>query len=86
MRIDGTSTRIEYDAARRPVRVTDALGQQLGLAYDANGNRTSAGTVAATFDARDRIVSQGPVTYTHNANGEVLTRVDTSTGPTTRHD
>ena len=43
--------------------------------YDANGNRTSVttsgGTIAATYDDQDRILTFGDRAYTHTAHGEV---------------
>ncbi len=42
--------------------------------YDANGNRTLANGVAATYDAQDRLVSVGGQSYEHAASGELITR------------
>ena len=57
--------------------------------YDANGNRTSftngSGTTNSTHDSRDRILTQGGLTFAHTANGEVLTKTETATGTVTRY-
>jgi len=37
--------------------------------YDGNGNRVTANGVTSTFDARDRQLTAGPVTYGHDAFG-----------------
>ena len=37
--------------------------------YDANGNRTQAGTATATYDNQDRLVEHGGVPYTFDADG-----------------
>lgn len=54
--------------------------------YDANGNRTSittgAGTIAATYDDQDRILTFGARNYTHTPHGEVRSWTD-SVGTTT---
>jgi RHS repeat-associated protein len=53
--------------------------------YDANGNRlqktTPGGSLAATYDAQDRLLTYGQTSYTYTANGELLTKSD-STGVT----
>jgi RHS repeat-associated protein len=46
--------------------------------YDANGNRLSVtrpsgGMVSGTYDAQDRLTAYGAVSYTYNANGDLLT-------------
>ena len=47
--------------------------------FDANGNRTGfttqAGTVGATFDDQDRILTNGNSTYAYSANGELKSKV-----------
>jgi RHS repeat-associated protein len=75
-----------YDTAGR---LTDVTRDGVALAsytYDANGNRltetTSAGTISATYDAQDRLLTYGSATYTHTAAGERRTKTDAS-GTTT---
>jgi RHS repeat-associated protein len=58
--------------------------------YDANGNRTSvttsAGTVVATYDNQDRILTFGDRTYTHTPHGEVQSWTDASGTTTLSYD
>jgi YD repeat-containing protein len=59
----------EYDLAGRLVKVTGDTTETWG--YDNNGNRTHHnGGQIATFDAQDRILTQGGVSYSHNALGQ----------------
>jgi RHS repeat-associated protein len=62
----------------------DVLEQE--YTYDTNGNRlsltTSEGTINATYDDQDRLLTYGELVFTYTANGEVLTKTDTSTGET----
>lgn len=56
--------------------------------YDGNGNRLAVtrpgtGTVSGTYDAQDRLVTYGAVSYTYTANGDLLT--STSGGQTTSY-
>ncbi|HKN67441.1 MAG TPA: Ig-like domain-containing protein [Gemmatimonadaceae bacterium] len=69
-----------YDSAGR---FSGSIGnglQERSYVYDANGNRTlttdASGSVAATFDARDRLIQAGQVTYEYDALGRVTGRVD----------
>ncbi len=76
-----------YDAAGRLREVRSGADVLERYAYDTNGNRVSeqrdgGGEVAATFDARDRLVSRGSTTYTYTRNGDLRTRV-TPSGTTT---
>ena len=58
--------------------------------YDSNSNRTSytgqLGSFSGTYDNQDRLLSYGSNTYTYTANGELLTKTNTSTGETTTYD
>jgi RHS repeat-associated protein len=55
--------------------------------FDPNGNRltksTPSGTVTATYDDQDRLLSYGNFEYSYGANGELDTQQDTSTGDVT---
>ncbi|SFF55182.1 RHS repeat-associated core domain-containing protein [Actinacidiphila alni] len=51
----GSST-YDYDFAGRLTSSTSG-GASTGYGYDADGNRTSAGTVSATYNARDQLIS-----------------------------
>jgi RHS repeat-associated protein len=65
-----------YDALSRLKEANYADGNYFRYAYDANGNRlsetTPAGTVASVYDAANRLVSVGGVTYTWDDNGNLL--------------
>lgn len=55
--------------------------------YDPNGNRlslaTPTGTVDATYDDQDRLLSAGRVDFAYSDAGELRERVDSSTGEAT---
>ena len=57
--------------------------------YDANGNRTSftsgGSTVTGTYDAQDRLLTYGNLSYTYTANGELRTKTDSATSETTTY-
>jgi len=57
--------------------------------YDPNGNRnsvaTASGTKTATYDAQDRLLTYGSWSYTYTANGDLLTKTDTSNGQVTNY-
>ena len=83
----GTSTTTyTYDGSDRltSVMVDGQLAER--DTYDAAGDRTSttspAGTVAATYDARDRLQAWGGRTYTWSADG-TLASISATTGSTT---
>jgi RHS repeat-associated protein len=78
-----------YDTADRltEVRHDGALVEQ--YAYDANGNRTSAtlGTSStATYDAHDRLLTHGPASLVHDANGRLVERTQGPQRTTYRYD
>ncbi|MDP3231869.1 MAG: hypothetical protein Q8N26_03765 [Myxococcales bacterium] len=69
--VQGIANRWEYayDGASR-LSQTRRDGQSVGVwAYDGNGNRVSTDGVAATFDAQDRQLTSGAVTFAHDAFG-----------------
>jgi RHS repeat-associated protein len=82
------STRVleyQYDAQRRLTHavVNGVLDEQ--FTYDLNGNRLSAfspesGTVNATYDNQDRLLSHGEWTFTYTGNGELETKTHGTTG------
>ena len=72
-----------YDAVGRLENVLKDGAQHAAYVYDANGNRTSQ-TVAgdstyATFDARDRMKTQGDLDLTYNDNGELTAKTNRTT-------
>jgi len=78
-----------YDVLGRLVQVQRG-GAAVGLyEYDTNGNRVawSSRTLSgsASYDAQDRLVAHGSVTYTYSANGDLTTRTDATSGEVTRY-
>jgi RHS repeat-associated protein len=76
-----------YDPAGRLLSVTTDATTTATYTYDQNGNRlsrTAPGQLeVATLDAQDRLLAYGKFSYTYNANGELATKTDTTTGQTT---
>ncbi len=75
---DSSHVEYQYDALDRVVRErhfdgTSSLQADLVYAYDAVGNRTSAGSAAApasfAYNANDQLVSGGGVSYAYDAAG-----------------
>ncbi len=86
----GATTTVDvygYDPAGRLETVTRNGTLAVTYGYDANGNRhavtTAGGTIAATFDAQDRILTFGTRTYTHTPHGDVAGWTDSATSTTT---
>ncbi|MFC9076742.1 LamG-like jellyroll fold domain-containing protein [Streptomyces sp. NPDC057062] len=75
----GTSA-YAYDYAHRLTSWTKD-GTSVSYTWDAAGNRTKAGTTTATFDARNRQLTDDSTAYTYTARGTLAT---TTTGTTTR--
>ncbi|MFJ8112136.1 LamG-like jellyroll fold domain-containing protein [Streptomyces sp. NPDC096132] len=73
----GTNT-YGYDYAHRMTSWTKN-GTTTSYEWDDAGNRTKAGSTAATFDARNRRLTDGTTTYTYTPRG-TLAKVDTGTG------
>jgi RHS repeat-associated protein len=76
------TTLYTYDAAGRLETVTRGLDVTT-YQYDDNGNRTAVllngnETAAATYDAQDRIISHGDISFEQTNNGELLRRTQGS--------
>ncbi|MCS0637858.1 YnfC family lipoprotein [Streptomyces sp. LP05-1] len=69
----GTNT-YGYDYAGRMTSWT-ADGKTVGYAWDDSGNRVKNGDKTATFDERDRLLSDGDYTYDHTPRGTVASRI-----------
>jgi RHS repeat-associated protein len=74
-----------YDALRRldQVKIDGVVDEE--FTYDANGNRLTAykagvGTVSATYDDQDRLLTYGTYEFTYTANGELETKTNTANG------
>jgi RHS repeat-associated protein len=66
-----------YDFAGRLTSWTSASGT-VGYEWDDSGNRVKAGSKTATFDERNRLLSDGDYTYAYTARGTLRSR--TSSG------
>ncbi len=57
--------------------------------YDSNGNRTllqtSSSSIVGTYDAQDRLLTYGTLSYTYTANGELGSKTDSATSETTTY-
>ncbi|QLI81205.1 hypothetical protein HZU75_06485 [Chitinibacter fontanus] len=63
--------RYAYDASGRLSDVFKNGALQNHYEYDANGNRTLADGIAASYDAQDRLKTFGTASYGFSANGEL---------------
>ncbi|WP_149256886.1 RHS repeat-associated core domain-containing protein [Actinomadura sp. K4S16] len=73
-----------YDQAGRLTSWSHG-GDTTHYEWDDSGNRTKAGDVEATFDQRNRRLTNGSTTYTYTPRGTLATE-STSGGPTTTYD
>jgi RHS repeat-associated protein len=80
-RVNGTTQAIgfTYDSVGRLSTVTRNSVVTASYTYDLNGNRatktTSGGTVTATVDDQDRLVSYGGASYSYTNNGELTRQI-----------
>ena len=78
-----------YDSRGRLTAVSVNGSPSESYVYDANGNRTSftsgGSTVTGTYDAQDRLLTYGNLSYTYTANGELRTKTDSATSETTTY-
>ena len=78
--IGGTTSTYSYtfDQAGRLITVKKNGATVGSYTYDNNSNRIAAtntsGTIAATYDAQDRLLTYGNASYTYNANGELASK------------
>ncbi len=90
--LEGVTTAYDYtyDPRGRLESVTENGSVTAEYTYDDNGNRTTAttpsGTVNATYDDQDRLLTYGPLAFTYGANGELESKTDTATGAVTEYD
>ncbi|MET9894090.1 LamG-like jellyroll fold domain-containing protein [Streptomyces sp. NPDC006465] len=73
-----------YDDADR-LKTWTKDGSTTSYEWDAAGNRTKAGSASATFDARNRQLTEGASQFTYSARG-TLTSVDASSPRSTTFD
>ncbi|WP_054567210.1 DNRLRE domain-containing protein, partial [Frankia sp. R43] len=81
----GTQT-YAYDRADRLTSWTNPASVTTTYGWDAAGNRTSVNGTAATYDQRNRLLTDGTATYAYTARGTLATRVESSTTTTTTFD
>lgn len=64
----------DYDAEAQLIRATHDDGRDERFAYDGAGNRVACAEGTATFDACNRLLSQGATSYRHDARGRTVAR------------
>jgi RHS repeat-associated protein len=78
-----------FDTAGRLQQVTKNSSVVANYGYDSNSNRNSgnvgAQTTTATYDDQDRLTAYNSLTFTYNANGDLLTKTNTVTSTTTQY-
>jgi len=76
---DTTTTDYEYDGRGRLWKVYEngATTPVRSYSYDSNGNR--GGGTTASYDAQDRLESDGTYTYSYTKNGELKTKTNAAT-------
>lgn len=86
--VNGTITAwsFAYDSVGRLKSTTQGTTTR-AYEYDLNGNRskytvTGSGTLVATYDNQDRLLTYGTTSYTYGSNGELKTKVVPGVGTT----
>ena len=78
-----------YDNRRRLIAVDREGLSTASYSYDANGNRLTrtigSSTSIATYDDRDRQITDGSLQFSYNRNGELVSKHDTATGAQTSY-
>jgi RHS repeat-associated protein len=78
--VEGTPSTFDYsyDEAGRLTEVKRDGTSISSLAYDTNSNRTSRttpqGTITATYDDQDRLLTHGDLAFTYTSNGELASK------------
>jgi RHS repeat-associated protein len=89
--VQGSAAKYDYrydDVGRLwQVRKNDTLISK--YQYDANGNRlakiTPTDTASGVYDEQDRLLTYSTSRYYYSSNGDLMMKVDTSAGDTTRY-
>ena len=85
-----TSYTYTFDQADRLTDVKKGSSSVASYAYDSNSNRltatTSSGTVNASYDAQDRLLTYGNKSFTYTANGELAAKSQASSLTTYQYD
>lgn len=79
----GGTTSYAYDELYRLTGVTYPNGETVTYTYDAMGNRlttvsSSTGATSYAYDAADRLLAAGPLVFTWDYDGNMLTKGDTA--------
>jgi RHS repeat-associated protein len=90
--LQGTETDFVYSYwPTGQLKIVNQLGgRAIAYRYDKNGNRISAviaggGGTLGTYDAQDRLITYGTLTYTYTANGELQTKTNSAGGGVTHY-
>ena len=75
--VDSGSTAYGYDSDSQLTSSTQGTASTYG--YDANGNRTAGNGLTSTPGPGNRLVSDGTFTYTYDAEGNLIQRVNPTT-------
>ncbi|MFI9387453.1 RHS repeat-associated core domain-containing protein [Kutzneria sp. NPDC052558] len=78
----GVTTSYSYDSSGRLTSDT-TNGVKTDYGWDAAGNRTKAGATTATYDERNRLLTQGGDSYTYTARGTLASQ--TNSGGTAKY-
>jgi RHS repeat-associated protein len=70
----GGSNSYSYDYLDRMTSWTSSAGVSTGYGWDDSSNRIQAGSKAATYDARNRLIGDGTSTYTYTARGSLQSK------------
>jgi len=76
----GQFTSVNYDNDGNRIMVTSG-GQQTTYSYNSNDSLSSTGTVADSYDADGRLLSDGCSSYTYDGFNQTATSTTTSTPP-----
>ncbi len=78
-KLNGVASNFAYDNLYELLGVTQSGSTAESYTYDAVGNRLSSSAVPGyTYDVSNELQSAGPATYTYDANGNMLTRTNSS--------
>ena len=78
-----------YDSSGRLTEVKKDAVSESTYSYDTNGNRTGGGVrgvpTTGTYDDQDRILTYNGLSYSHNDNGELISKTVVLTSETTAY-
>lgn len=79
--VSGRSVNYDYDDLYRLTRESIVGDRTISYTYDAVGNRltksdSSSGTTVYTYDDNDRLLTEGPNSYTYDNNGNTTGKIE----------